>query len=442
MKIKKYALATFTAALIACSTMLVSCGSTDEAITTTQENTVQSSSIYTPPANGEVNVGEDGISKDQGQFWSSNLDLVSESGSVANDVNTAFGVNETTGHIKGYPSSEEGPMSKHVRAVSGDSYGTEYTYTTVDNSDFDNQNIEATSENSLIDNGDGTITDKSTGLMWMEADASSTMEWKEALAYSENLDYAGYTDWKLPDVKELQSIVDYSGMYPTLDESYFTITDFEESNPYYYFWTSTSAYFGGDNLDYGYAWYVAFGFSVGEDADTHGAGAVRFSPKYEESSFVGEGGDNVTNSVRACRVDERYYSEAPSKVVTTGQSNSYDEDGNIINPQEGDDYYGQDAIYETAAFSFTDNGDGTITDNNTNLIWQKQPTDDHLSIDSASEYAQSLQLGDSDDWRVLTLEELFSIQNFSEGWPYVDEAYFGFPSAASIPDVPGGPQGN
>jgi hypothetical protein len=440
MKIKNYVLGSFIVTLILVSSILISCSSSsaDQSNQTVENSSVQT---YAPPAGGEGNLGEDGISKDQGQFWSSNLDLVTEDGSVANQVNTAFGVNETTGHIKGYPSSEDGPMSKHVRAVSGDVYGTEYTYTTVDSSDFDNQNIEATISNSLIDNGDGTITDTSTGLMWMQDDAPNTMEWKDALAYSENLEFAGYTDWKLPDVKELQSIVDYSGIYPTIDESYFNITSFEESNPYYYFWTSTSAYFGGNNTDYGYAWYVAFGFSVGDDTDTHGAGAVRFSPKYEGSSFVGEGGDNITNSVRACRIDERYYSDAPSKVVTTGQSESYDNDGNVIYPQEGDEYYGQDAVYETQPFSFTDNGDGTITDNNTHLVWQKQPTDDHLSIDSAIGYAEELELGNSDDWRVPTLEELFSLQDFSKGWPYVDETYFGFPSAASVPNVPGGPQG-
>jgi hypothetical protein len=403
---------------------------------------LSSSDSYQAPSMGVGDTSEDGISKDQGQMWSSNLDLVSADGSVANNVDTAFGVGETTGHIKGYPSDQSGPMSKHVRAVSGATYGTSYTYTTISSDGLANESTVATSENTYIDNGDGTITDTSTGLMWMAEDAGYTMDWKTALSYAENLDFAGYTDWKLPDVKELQSLVDYTGVYPTLNQEYFTTTDLTDENPGYYYWSSTSAYFSTQNPGYGYAWYVAFGYSLdNEGNDTHGAGAVRFSPKSLDSSYEGEGGDNVNNSARACRIDERYYDSATSKVVTTGQSESYDDEGNIIYPVEGDMYYGQDAVYDTVEFSFTDNGDGTITDNNTGLIWQSQPTDDHYSIDEAFEYADNLELGSSSDWRVPTLEELYSIQDFSTGWPYVDQTYFNFPSAASIPNVPGGPQG-
>lgn len=398
-------------------------------------------SSYQAPAMGVGDTSEDGISKDQGQMWSSNLDLVSADGSVANQVDTAFGVGETTGHIKGYPSDQDGPMSKHVRAVSGSTYGTSYTFSKISNDDLTNENTVATSEDTYIDNGDGTITDTSTGLMWMASDAGYTMNWKESLSYAENLDFAGYTDWKLPDVKELQSLVDYSGIYPTVNQEYFSTTDLTDENAGYYYWSSTSAYFSTNDPSYGYAWYVAFGYSFDDQgSDTHGAGAVRFSPKSLDSSFEGEGGDNVTNSARACRIDERYYDAAPSKVETTGQSESYDVEGNVINPVEGDDYYGQDAVYDTVEFSFTDNGDGTITDNNTGLIWQSQPTDDHYSIDKASEYAEELTLGSSSDWRVPTLEELYSIQDFSEGWPYVNQTYFSFPSASSVPNVAAGPQ--
>lgn len=58
-----------------------------------------------------------------------------------------------------------------------------------------------------FNNGDGTITDTDTGLMWAQVPGSS-MNWNAALAYAEGLATAGYTDWRLPNVKELQSIVD------------------------------------------------------------------------------------------------------------------------------------------------------------------------------------------------------------------------------------------
>jgi len=71
--------------------------------------------------------------------------------------------------------------------------------------------------NNFIDNNDGTITDTATGLMWQQAPAPGTYAWQQALAYCENLDLAGHTDWRLPDRNELQSIVDYSRHTPSID---------------------------------------------------------------------------------------------------------------------------------------------------------------------------------------------------------------------------------
>jgi len=392
-----------------------------------------------PPVSQE---GE--ISKDQGQFWTSNVYVVSEDGSFANSENIAFGVNHATGHIKAYPSDEPGPMAKHVRAVSGSVYGTEYTYSgDYEEGELRSENVVATSEDTYIDNGDGAVTDTSTGLMWIADDQADAMEWEEALDYAENLEFAGYDDWKLPDVKELQSLLDYSGVYPAINDDYFTCKDNTDVNENYYYWTSTSAYFSKSDPTYYYAWYVAFGFAIGNDGeDSHGAGGVRFSPKYSESEAFLEGGDNMLNNVRAVRIDERYYDAADSKVVTTGQSFSYDGDGIVIDPEEGDSFYGQDADYISLKFSFTNNGDGTITDNNTGLIWQEIPVDDHMSIQEAQEYVDNLELAGITDWRLPTAEELFSISDFSTGWPYLNQNYFGFPAASDFnPPEGGGPQG-
>jgi hypothetical protein len=228
------------------------------------------------PPSTETDETSDTVSKTQGQFWSSNYYLV---GTTHDGAASAFGVNHATGHIKAYPADTASEMGKYVRAVRGDEYGV----------------------NDFEDNGDGTITDEATGLMWMQDDAGVALEWDDALAYAENAEYAGYDDWRLPDVKELQSIVDYSGTYPAIDDSYFNLTALEE-NEFYYYWTNTSAYFSTDSPGYGYAWYVAFGYAVDDEGeDTHGAGAVRFSPKYEESSYIGEGGDNILNSIRLVR---------------------------------------------------------------------------------------------------------------------------------------------
>jgi len=230
------------------------------------------------------------VSKDE-QYWADNdyVGTTREGGSAA-----AFGVNHGTGHIKAYPAGASGPMGNYVRAVRGNaSYGV----------------------NDFVDNDDGTVTDRATGLMWQQADSGTGMDWEDALAYAEGLTLGGHDDWRLPDVKELQSIVDYtrspsagdpSALGPAIDTDYFDITELpsgttDYSPDYGYFWTSTSAYFGTNSPEYYYAWYVAFGTAVDNDgADMHGAGAVRFDTKYEGGA-LGEGGERYYNYVRAVR---------------------------------------------------------------------------------------------------------------------------------------------
>ena len=69
----------------------------------------------------------------------------------------------------------------------------------------------------FIDNGDGTVTDNYTGLMWQQETASGTYNWQNALRYCENLELAGHKDWRLPNVKELQSIIDYGRYRPSIN---------------------------------------------------------------------------------------------------------------------------------------------------------------------------------------------------------------------------------
>ncbi|NEX16856.1 MAG: hypothetical protein C1943_09565 [Halochromatium sp.] len=99
----------------------------------------------------------------------------------------------------------------------------------------------------FVDNGDGTITDANTGLMWSQCSAgqsgsecasglADTMHWDEALTYAENATHAGYDDWRLPNRKELQSLIDYSAYGPAINEQFFpfpgTITELR-------FWSSS-----------------------------------------------------------------------------------------------------------------------------------------------------------------------------------------------------------
>jgi len=78
------------------------------------------------------------------------------------------------------------------------------------------------------ENGDGTVRDKVTGLMWLKGDSATLnagrkkdgmLNWADAMAYAESLEYAGYDDWRLPNAKELHRIVDYTRSPDTTDSA-------------------------------------------------------------------------------------------------------------------------------------------------------------------------------------------------------------------------------
>ncbi len=77
----------------------------------------------------------------------------------------------------------------------------------------------------FTDNGNGTVTDGTTGLMWQKEDDNIKRTWADAVSYCEGLTLAGYGDWRLPDVNDLLSLIpedDYTA--PTIDETYFPNT--------------------------------------------------------------------------------------------------------------------------------------------------------------------------------------------------------------------------
>ncbi len=214
---------------------------------------------------------------------------------------TLFGVNFADGRIKGYPvRSRRGEGRYRVMYVRGNTgYG----------------------KNSFVDNGDGTVTDEATGLTWMRADSERSMDWREALEYASNVELAGHDDWRLPDAKELQSIVDYSRSPDTTDSAaidpVFRATEIENEageKDYGWYWTSSSHRRGGGANT---AVYVTFGRAGGfmKDRrsgeyrllDVHGAGSQRSDPKAGDASRYPHGrgpqGDviRIENLVRCVR---------------------------------------------------------------------------------------------------------------------------------------------
>jgi len=70
----------------------------------------------------------------------------------------------------------------------------------------------------FIDNGDGTVTDTFTKLMWTKDAQQITgeMNWPAAITACNNLSFADYEDWRLPNVREMLSIIDYGYYEPAL----------------------------------------------------------------------------------------------------------------------------------------------------------------------------------------------------------------------------------
>jgi hypothetical protein len=109
---------------------------------------------------------------------------------------------------------------------------------------------------SYTDNGNDTITDNVTGLVWQKQDDGTKKTWADAGAYCDALALGGHTDWRLPSDIELMSVVDYGkSIGPVMDASDFGLinkTYFPNTKSSYYWSSSTYAYSTGN------AWSVSF----------------------------------------------------------------------------------------------------------------------------------------------------------------------------------------
>jgi hypothetical protein len=214
---------------------------------------------------GDLNAGEHGGTINErlidAQYATSSIYV----STTMNGMQTMFGVNFADGRIKGYPANNR--KKYYVLYVRGNTaYGT----------------------NQFADNGNGTITDRATGLMWMQNDNGSAVSWENALGYAENFSFAGYSDWRLPDVKELQGIVDYTrspattgsaAIYPLFNCTQMTNEAGVKDYPYY--WSNTT-FCSKSTAEGRAACYVSFGRAMGfmgSWIDVHGAGAQRSDPK-------------------------------------------------------------------------------------------------------------------------------------------------------------------
>jgi pimeloyl-ACP methyl ester carboxylesterase len=112
----------------------------------------------------------------------------------------------------------------------------------------------------FTDNGNGTVTDHLTGLIWLKnANCAGYMTWNNALSFCNNLssgsyglsDGSGSGDWRLPNRKELLSLIDYSRYYPALPQGH-PFTNVQSSG----YWSATT----NGAFDTNFAWIVNMGY--------------------------------------------------------------------------------------------------------------------------------------------------------------------------------------
>ena len=238
---------------------------------------------------------------------------------------------------------------------------------------------------SYQDNGDGTVTDVNTGLMWQQ-DLDDKMTWAEAVAGADTCSIGGYTDWRLPTIKELYTLIQFSGTDPS-GPSPVNLIPFIDTDYFQFEYGDTLS---GERIIDAQYWSstVYQGLTMGGDSTAFGVnfadGRIKGYPRDE----VGPPGRSfqMTSFVRYVR----------------GES------------------YG--------ANQFQDNGDGTVIDLATGLMWQQADDGETRNWEDALSYAENLSLAGHDDWRLPNAHELQSIVDYqrsiqSTGSPAIDPVF-------------------
>ena len=218
------------------------------------------------------------------------------------------------------------------------------------------------------DNSDGTVTDNYTGLMWLkDANCADTIGWDPdstgdgSTTWQQGLDfvnginagthdistcesYSGsYTDWRTPSILELLSQTNVSEAQPALTSGH-PFSNVQWSSGYQY-WSSTTEVDEGYQ-DYAYRLNFNSGGYWSDEKSTQ---------------------DYFNWPVRAGQVDGQPDSSYPANVWATGQTTCYDESGLARTCMDVETQVG----VSLPSPRFTDNGDGTIRDNLTDLLWLK-----------------------------------------------------------------------
>lgn len=230
---------------------------------------------------------------------------------------------------------------------------------------------------SYQDNGDGTVTDLNTGLMWQQG-LSVKMSWADAVAGAGSCTIGGYSDWRLPTIKELYSLILFSGtdpsgptpvnLIPFIDTDYF---EFEYGDT-----------LSGERLIDAQYWSstVYQGLTMMGDS-------TAFGVNFADGRIKGYPGDESGPPSRSFLM---------TAFVRYVRGNTYGEN------------------------QFQDNGDGTVTDLATGLMWQQADDGVGRNWEEALDYSENLTLAGYDDWRLPNAHELQSIVDYTRSMQETD----------------------
>jgi len=264
------------------------------------------------------------------------------------------------------------------------------------------------------DNGDGTVTDVNTGLMWEKLSHDGTVHddhnmYTRATAFAHvatlnGMSFAGHTDWRMPNVRELLSIVTYQNLIPTVTPA------FDNRCSSGCDVTRCSCTFSGDTWT-----------STSETASPSRQWFVDF-----QDAQVGAGLEGGTGPARAVRD-----TSTGCPLPATGQTTCWNSSGNVISCAGT----GQDGeLRRGAPLAYADNGNGTVTDLNTGLVWEKL-SDDGTVHDKDNTYTwanaftghvaalNAARFAGYTDWRLPNVRELQSIVNYQSSNPMVSSAF-------------------
>jgi hypothetical protein len=299
-------------------------------------------------------------------------------------------------------------------------------------------------DSTYIDNGNGTVTDIETKLMWQQATADK-MNWYVAKPYCKDLRLAGYTDWRLPTLDELKTLVDQSwGNNPTINRTFFpgTVSAF-------YWASSTSAYYMNDSWGLSFYNGVIYKYNPlsslyvravrgGQSGSldnlvisplsrtvTMDAGSITFGVSNTGTGIipwkaaVTVGTDWLSISSGAGGTDT-----GTITCAYTANTSTSSRTGKIWVTAYGDGTSTQKDVTVTQSTIYVDNGNGTVTDIETKLIWQQATAPNTYNRDQAISYCESLSFAGYTDWRLPTLDELKTLVDSTQTPPKINHTFF------------------